>query len=178
MTNEEKNAAFWALPPAQQRIEVAKDVLLQLEAERYRATCGVYVLITKAAEQHVAKHSDTDLQELLPSLGPCDVCARGAVFLSVVNKGDGCTAAASFVARDGYMEVNSDTRDDVSVRVFPIRMLRNMERYFELTRYYWPEHIRYTSPTERLMTIMQAVIDHEGDYKLEYNADMANIEER
>ena len=77
-------AAFHKLSPAEKRVAIAKDALLQLRSEALIARCGTYVY--PSGIKYPAPSQE--LSEQLPNLGQCYVCARGALFLSAVRKGN------------------------------------------------------------------------------------------
>lgn len=69
------------MTPAQKRVAIAKDVIAQLEAGKFVATKGRFIL----PENNL---SDSDngkpLQPLIRKMGVCEVCAAGASVLSAV----------------------------------------------------------------------------------------------
>lgn len=82
-----KNALYDSMTPAERRVAVAKDVLKQLKAEKYKATKGTYVLsknlIDTSKLDGITGWQDQQVCSLVPDDGPtCKVCARGAFLIS------------------------------------------------------------------------------------------------
>jgi len=81
---------------AEKRVEIAKDVLKQIKANKYRPTSGVWVMDAYGYEVcdfvSYAKNVDEfDVVDLKKSVvcrlqGMCDVCALGSLFISAVDK--------------------------------------------------------------------------------------------
>lgn len=82
MTSEKFNL----LSPEKQRIAVAKDVIAQIKAKRYKPAHKGYVKFLDGNFDIIdaAKDTSEDLQTCIPKLKECAVCARGAIFLSTV----------------------------------------------------------------------------------------------
>ena len=72
------------------RVAVALDVLAQLRTKKYVASGGTYVMMQGRAigeelqdrERNGEENPTLELQDVLPKLPPCDVCAIGASVLS------------------------------------------------------------------------------------------------
>lgn len=86
------NGAFARMTPAQKRVQIAKDVLAQMELGRVRAKKGTYFDLGAKAEKAFAKLysnvPETELQEVLKETQKCNVCAIGAAFLCTVERVD------------------------------------------------------------------------------------------
>lgn len=162
-------------------VAVAKDVIAQIQSREqggagYVAHDGIYV--------HTDYHfeSDTgDLQQYIPDMikGKCDVCAKGALFLSktlLFNNVDvrrymSRWNTGFFVDRHHYME--EDLTD-----VFDRANLGLIETAFE--RYYGHAHDRgnnpaltdramefgyaHSDPKDRMIAIMTNIIDNNGHF--------------
>lgn len=121
-TAEERNTWFAGLTVEQKRIEIAKDVIVQLEAGKYTTKGGYFSLkgenLMYDQERYKEEFSKiTELQTLidLPE-ATCQVCGIGAVFASKVRLGDNCKmehsehncdledAIDAFVSRDSLVE--------------------------------------------------------------------------
>ena len=82
-------AEFNALDSRKQRILVAKDVIAQLKAKKFKATKGTYVAIKDQALSDAVEESSTEqLHERFKTIKQCAVCARGAMFMSTVRLGN------------------------------------------------------------------------------------------
>jgi len=72
---------------AERRVEILKDVLLQLKTERFLAQKGSYVNLSYTLETLRDDDGNKDAKTcLLQDKGNCKVCAKGAIFLSLVRK--------------------------------------------------------------------------------------------
>lgn len=90
---EKKNKLFNSMTPNQRRVAIAKDVLSQIDANKYKPASGVYVVASnfidtdKLDVENVDKLQGQQVCSLLPDNMPsCAVCARGAMFMSALNK--------------------------------------------------------------------------------------------
>lgn len=91
---KEANALFSKMSPPERRVAIAKDVLLQLKSKRYKATSGIYIDFKNPLIEYdnVADLSDAPLCALSEGV-KCDVCARGAMFMSACGLFDKLTAS-------------------------------------------------------------------------------------
>jgi hypothetical protein len=176
MTNKdlaELNAAFAALSPEQQRVAIAIDTIQQLWLGVFRATSGTYLELTSPETFKV----NQELQEVLTAEGIiCEVCARGAIFASAVRKSN-AAMVCSYDAGNTTLEMGPSipifSRKELAF--FSRDQLELMEGAFEMWekegtldddlaraatrfgRYFFDED-------ERLMAIMQNVIDNNGTF--------------
>lgn len=77
------------LTKAQMRVVIAKDALLQLNSEAYKAQKGIYIddnLLDKLKKKYHEKYINESAQPYLDNLKKCKVCAKGSIFLSTVRK--------------------------------------------------------------------------------------------
>ncbi len=81
---EKKNALFNKMTPAQKRVAIAEDVREQIKKEKYVPTSGVYVELNEFSVPEGQEDSlaEKQLCEIINGLPNCDVCARGAMFVS------------------------------------------------------------------------------------------------
>ena len=144
------------------RVAVAKDVIKWIRAGKLRARQGAYVW---GPRLH-------DCSPTLDSIARnCHLCAMGAVLLSAFNKFDG----------QGFAEIISLANDDDSVGggnvvfqlggLFSESQLRLMEAAFEGCHSdrsaTWKFHLSIHDDNDRLMAIMQNVVDHGGTFRPE-----------
>lgn len=83
------------LSPWQQRIELAKDVIASLEAERIISQSGCWVRVENPGvysgfDSELAGNDEIQLQEIIKDK-KCQVCALGALFIESVRKFDNFT---------------------------------------------------------------------------------------
>lgn len=96
-----RNAKFAKMKPAQKRMAIAEDVLLQLRKNKYSAEAGVYCDINlkefisskKFGLNDENPDKEIELQTLLldGTIESCEVCAIGSMFMSKVALGNKCT---------------------------------------------------------------------------------------
>lgn len=123
-----KNEAFNKLSKPQKRVEIAKDVIAQIKAEKYAATFGEYIStydLSDIMDNSVNKRS---LQPLLLTKNySCSVCQKGALFLSTVRKRN------KFLVRTSYdIPSSSDSIETEISDIFTKNQLDLMEVAFEL----------------------------------------------
>jgi hypothetical protein len=148
---EKQNKAFWKMSKKQQRVEIAKDVLLQLKAKNYLAQPGTYVRSNTLNSWEYRQ--GFDFQQVLVTQSPkCEVCGIGALFCSMARVGD----RISF--RDDFW--------DSLTLVFDRSQIDLIEGAFEGWGYRG-EGVRefyhkYPAPNKRLAAIMRNIIKNEG----------------
>lgn len=82
---KKRNARFAKLSNAQKRVAIAKDVLRQIQNEKFIPQAGKFVSVPDYDDFFVFQNKNASLQKMLPQLGPCEVCALGGLFLSCTN---------------------------------------------------------------------------------------------
>lgn len=172
------NAAFKRLSASAKRVAIAKDVLAQLAARKYRATCGTYVDGLDVS-QNVA--DDVQLQEIVAGQQEsCDVCGIGSVFLSAVRLGDNLKVGDALYDRDYDANFDESVMADKVREYFEPAQLALIETAFERSRIGmsedWHEDddameralkfgSRYRSDTARLKAIMENIVENKGVFK-------------
>jgi hypothetical protein len=161
---EAANEAFWKLSPAEQRVRVAIDTIQQIFLNAYKAKTGRYFELSTDRDALAG----TDIQKLIQTRtsqgARCEVCARGAVFASVVRLGD----RARVPQTTGETVVYLDPGDRVfqeAEGVFDRQNLLIMEAAFERYSSYSVAYEfgrRFKTDRSCLLAIMQNVIDHNG----------------
>ncbi len=81
------NARFHKLPPAKQRVAIAKDVLASIRTRKLRPRRGRYLNINFGDGYDVV-YSRGEIQPLLLGGAKCEACAVGSCFLSAARLGD------------------------------------------------------------------------------------------
>jgi hypothetical protein len=167
------------------RVQIAKDVLQQMDANYLIPFSGSYVRVTASQEFPVA-----DVKTALEKVENCKVCALGAVFVAAVK-------------RYNELQFSSDEQYDfqrgslgggwikrhLQQNYFDYRTLYEMESMFEgevigapvgtdpavykdlalaAARFYWKSRRRFETAPERtayrMRTIMQNIIDNNGEF--------------
>jgi len=117
----------------QRRVEILKDALLQITKNKYTAVNGRYVVLPKdlrSLEDRVLIGCEEDRSGkecLLQTPNACKVCAKGAIFLSIVRKENKVQLTEL---------ANSEVRDEKSQKLFGKRNLDRIEAAFEKWRYF------------------------------------------
>jgi hypothetical protein len=140
-----KNAAFKKMSSAEQRIEIASDVIQWLRAGRVIATSGIY-LEPLERQEGAAKIDGVQ----------CYVCALGAVFAVAVER-DAVECSNVFSYREGAMR-------GALAPYFDFGQLRMIEAAFEEWSYEKEFGDQYEDDAERMIAIMQNIIDNDGTF--------------
>ena len=97
---EKRNQLFAAASPEQKRMLIAKDVIEQIKAKRFKPTSGTWVRpkMKNGAYLGVEEKFDGDesVRELFigKKIPACDCCALGAMFMSCTTYNDGTSVEA------------------------------------------------------------------------------------
>lgn len=126
---------FAKLPYNKQAVLVAKDVITQVKAKKYRAKRQSYVRFSDASTQRLINSDENkELHTVLPNLN-CHVCARGALFLSHIKYADQFKIKQLNIGRDFWSGDVPDIYDkEILKRDMPFDTLNQymMETAFEL----------------------------------------------
>lgn len=170
---KKSNAEFALMSPADKRVTLAKDVLMQLATKRFRAAGGNY-LDFRSYIPLTAEDIDRDLSELLPQVEACDVCAIGGLFVCAVERADKLKVGHRDAIERGGVELSDLSYDEHGyVAQFFDRDTRyNMETMFEQCfcdgedgdRVYMPARWRETFH-DRMTWIMKNVIENGGNFR-------------
>lgn len=157
------------------RVEVAMDVLKQLDLQRIVATSGVYVSFngpTPAPVMIAAKHGE-DLSEVLDFLPTCNVCAVGASLLSYARLFDSVPMGNDLGDDRAIFFYHSGDTENVKYiarRMLGDGFINDIEQVFEgwdathrRVSYSFNKYGASGSET-RMRVIMQDVIDHGGEF--------------
>jgi len=170
---ERRNTIFQAASTKQKRVLIARDVIDQIKRGKFIAEQGTYVSSTALRE--LAK-TVTPLQPvLLGDIEPCNCCAYGSLMLSCTmwnNKSLGRDYYSQFVNYSDY--TSNGLRD-----IFTNKQLVVIECLFEGwiyekggKRYYFRDFFdKYTDPNDRLIAIMQHIMDNDGEMNYKELAD-------
>lgn len=178
---------------AQKRVEIAKDVLKQIKANKYKPTFGVWFRDSKGKylEDFFLWETKTPLdakKDVVDKLtGTCDVCALGSLFISAVDKYNHTVLDPKF----GYTDVDffTDTgKINPLLKWFTKQQLLLIESTFEVENGAWyPEMVnpkagthwdekispairkfamKYSNSTDRLKAIMNNIVRNKGTFVL------------
>lgn len=135
----------------EQRVEVARDVILQLNKRRFRGSSSVFISSNRYVGDPVNHWPDSEdvRSSIFRHTGRrCKVCAKGALVVSAFLMYDGKLGDYG-----GWLSGTSR----IAQNLFGDWMADHMEHYFE---YKWID--KYKNDTLRLRRIMENVVDNEG----------------
>lgn len=175
-----KNRRFWKKTKAQQRVAIAKDVLLQLQSKFYTPRTGVYVKLQGPTMElyNLNPRLDQAFQEMKEEGVTCKVCGIGACFVSLVNLGNEVPTQYSFQREwSNGANVDTDLMWKQMGKVFPKVQQSMIENAFEIST----NHGRSSSANrerarafgtrydgdarKRLIAIMENIIENKGFFK-------------
>lgn len=164
------NSKFKSLSKAEKRVQIAKDVIVQIKLKFLMPQTGNYF-----QSSLITRHIGEELQSVLSKLPSCNVCAIGSLFVCDVMRTD------NFKVND-YM--NDDAKMKSKLKYFSLFQLELMETAFEKwvvtdssrklkVDYDYSEIAekaikfgkRYRNSTNRLIAIMENIILNKGNFK-------------
>jgi len=169
------NKAFEKMSPSEKRVQIARDVLAQLNAKRLIATPGVW-LAGKHEDDLFSREDvkkDPELQKILKSQKECTGCALGGMFMCAVERANELKLS----------DLDDDTRNmrqlqDASVfeymeQFFSREQLDEIESAFEQGEGFasnedaadWLEEV--DDAEERMRLIMENIVVNKGKFKLD-----------
>lgn len=180
-----RNRAFAAADPAGKRVLIAKDVIAQIRAKRFKAKSNRWVTLLEKdntpIDPHALEHDlggDAPLRELFlkQTIPACDCCALGAMFMSCTlynNK----TTIDNFNHELAWFEELVETRrfSNGLTSFFSSSQLELIEAAFEgnLGAFTAPANkldaveswfAWFPNPKQRMLKIMQNIIDNNGTF--------------
>lgn len=151
----DRNRRFRSMSKPAQRVIIAKDVLQVLDKNIGSAKSGVYVILSNKAYTRSITDNDTTLLEN----DKCNVCALGAMFVSLAR-------------RDPNIKINSAsygryTLETALGKYFSQHQLDTIEANFEntLNEGYNTAITKIKDSTLRMKAIMNNIIDNKGTFK-------------
>lgn len=144
-----------------ERVLIAKDALAWLRAGALRAMTGTYLdpLDPQAAARLFGGEADpVQLRDVV--LGPCHVCAVGALFIAAIVRNNNCTVG----------EFRTGATQRLLGRWFERKQVIEIETAFERFERFGGSRAavcfgsRYPILWRRLEAILQNIIDHEGRF--------------
>ena len=151
MNQLKKRLDLKKMPKAQARVEIAKDVIAAVKAQRLVPTRGHYVVFDEPVTG--------ELRQELANIKSCQVCALGALMVAKVARTNKC---------DLFNEI-SLSRDETTshlIEFFSDDELDEIEQAFEgvvvYDQKYW---FKYPDDSDRLIAIMKNIIKNNGTFK-------------
>lgn len=173
-----KTTAFSKLSKAEQRVEIAKDVIKQCSKGKYEIETGGYIdlypegLRSFDELEHLQANTCVSKGRIT-----CTVCAKGALFMSHVMKTNHCLVKEADKTDDTGIKKRLknifsplqldliETAFERSVVVDDTDKIHQGCDYTELgkkaTNFGW----QYSEPNERLIAIMKNIIKNKGTFK-------------
>lgn len=156
MTIEERNKKFKSMSHKEQRIAIAKDVILQLGKGKIQAA-HVYFNFTKGGwdvfEKEAKSRKEVNLQSFLKQSVECEVCAKGALFFSSVRKRNDVFLDINF--NGVHKEIIPSLTD-----IFRKSILNAIEDAYENGFY---GYYKYPAGEKRMIAIMKNIVKN-GDF--------------
>lgn len=123
---------FNALPINEQKVLIAQDVIAQLALENYNTNHTAYI---EFEEEHTIVRDLPAREVLLEPSAPCTVCARGALFLSMVRYKNHLNMRQVMNAGFDYHLVDDEDNNGLGTRfiasVFSTKEQSEIESVFE-----------------------------------------------
>lgn len=155
-----RRLAMSDLTKVEQRIVIARDVVKQVKAGRYRATEGVYSYLSSyCAWDQVQDEAD----QMRAGETRCPVCAIGAAIVSAIGLFNGTAA-------ENFLKTNNE---HTAVRkYFTAKQAREMEAAFEhYDCWSGPAALwgrQWEDPADRLEAIYTNIAENEGQFDLKW----------
>lgn len=164
------NEAFEKMSNAEKRVQIAKDVILRMEAEQLLAYRNSLVFFIQNDE--ILDVNDEiyykPLKEIIndDTSVTCEVCAKGAMLISYVGR-----------VNDFSMEDCNPDGDEKILEFFTKRQMDLIEIAFEMTEFSWHDlkesaiekaklfGSKYDNSNERLRAICENIIENKGFFR-------------
>ena len=140
---------------AEQRIEIAKDVLKWIKTDKLK----VLSLNTYFVPKTNARYCGKQLKDVLPKIKKCEVCALGGLFYAHIMRYNEFE-----IDKWGVSNVGSRTDIVYKLGMFSLGELTHIENSFESNNFYRNNH-NIETDTEALTHIMNNIITNKGTFK-------------
>jgi hypothetical protein len=171
-TVQERNEWFEKLSPARKRVQIAKDVIAQIQANKIVPTNSIYFDLNFRLKD--LDGQKLSLQNILiekPDYA-CRCCAKGAMFVAKAEKYNQCDV---LIHEDGDCHVYNEEISENLSDIFSLEQLGLIESAFEATIYYYDGDYdkhriasRMFQPTDdskdRMIMIMENIIFNKGTF--------------
>lgn len=129
MTETPPEDWFESLPPADKRIQIAKDVLDRLDTHRLNAQRGNFVY----TDDFFVKDGEVEVRDKLAKKASCTVCALGSLFVCAVDRADALKIKdlKKFTTAGAYLDISGEDVDTYLSRFFERDQIALMEIAFE-----------------------------------------------
>ena len=171
---EKQNAAFNRLTTLQKRVAIAKDAIAQIQSGKYKPTTGKYIELNNSLK--ILGSGSKSLQDAFLNATKCQVCARGALFVSQICKGNKCSLSdIGLHESDRY--INLYNFKDHESKIWDEETIYLIESCFEKREMCEESSVAYSdieaaihygksfkSAKDRLVGICQNIIDNKGKF--------------
>lgn len=170
--NNKAKKPFFKMKPAERRVEIAKDVISRIKAGTFVAHHGVYIKNEKLENDECSENAVCKTDIFLKDLGKCEVCARGALLLSRLIINPHTIRKIDLLGEiESYNEYGSSWDEEYDFNRFQLETIETAFEGRELGDLPW-DHVEeciefckgVKSPEDRLLMIMQNIIDHNGTF--------------
>jgi hypothetical protein len=170
-----RTQAFLNLPINEKRIAIAEDVIAQIRQQKFKAERCTFTDIGNIV---LPEGDGSSMQNvLLKTQEHCEVCARGAIFLSTIRKSNKCSVK-DYLNNEDY---NSRNPNKIEKRYFSPETLLSMEKIFEqhfskftkteekmynfLVEKYEDSMLSFSFADFTLVGMMRNIIENNGQWK-------------
>jgi len=172
------NKQFARLPLSLQRVEIARDVIAQLEQGKFQATQGTYVELPKKLTKADLKR---DASLVFAASETCTVCGIGGLFVSAVCKADKLPVIDLGTESGSRLSVQGVDSYEYLKQFFPEKMLANIEGAFEQRNdfggewgcQWFAEDV--DDDNDRLRLIMENIIVNDGEFLFENSPESKTV---
>ena len=194
LTIQERNERFASLSPMKQRIQIAKDVLVQLntaaDLRRFQIVPGTYFRFD--ADSETCEYIELQDFMLANPTVKCQVCAKGAIFAAKALNYNNCEIDSNY----GLISVGDSTISENLEGIFSQHQLNMIENAFEdaesncgqamnvmgstrtQTRELWSAYYMFRdveNAEDRLKLIMENVVKNRGTFMVPRLKDFTTI---
>ena len=170
------------LTKAEIRIAIAKDVIAQIKAKKYKPTQGTWVADeNQSYDQWLydnALDCKVDVRDYTNNIKKCNVCALGSLFVSAVNKYNNVYGTYWSVSAEEVFNIDNEYSESPLLRYFTLNQLQLIEFTFErglgvigleddhpMVEKANTFFLKYSKSKDRLVAIMKNIIKNKGTFK-------------
>ena len=170
---------------SERKVAVAKDVRAHILAKSFKVTPGIYIRTRKDIDELLDSQSQAQCL-LSAKINKCEACARGVMMLVKVAKWNHWDGDFDYVDNDKTTNALEDafTEEELDlIECFFERSCTFVEgEYFDnqyeaFAEKYGASPINWgpNKPDDRLLCIMQNIIDHDGEFKPEVEYEIKKV---
>ena len=128
---EKENIKFYGMSPAQKRVSIAKDVILQIKTKRFISMAGNGYIENEELDALITDESnECELKSILnKTKNPCIVCGIGSLFVSEISKRNNFKVNTDII--DSVNKINSEKIKKRFKGIFSEHQLDLIETAFE-----------------------------------------------